>query len=60
MLRFLLRLRLVDGLSLPASVGVNRDTVSAAVEEEGDCMVSSGITGFQLENRLGMATIELT
>ncbi|MGI2027529.1 hypothetical protein, partial [Endozoicomonas acroporae] len=43
---------------LPASVDVNGDGVSAVTEEEGDCMVFSGITCFQLENRLGMTTIE--
>ena len=37
--RTLLRFPLVDGSSLPASVNVSGDTVSALTEEEGDCMV---------------------
>ena len=39
MVRTLLRFPLVDGSSLPASVNVSGDTVSALTEEEGDCMV---------------------
>uniref|UniRef100_UPI001C611140 hypothetical protein n=1 Tax=Endozoicomonas acroporae TaxID=1701104 RepID=UPI001C611140 len=56
--RFLSCFRLFAGWCLPALVDVNGDAVSAVTEEEGDCMLSSGITCFQLENRLGMTTIE--